>query len=171
MASHLSEMENEALIVIGRPVKTEFESVEQIEAAASAADELARKLKLPLGLVYCGTTINWPDDFEYTPCLVGLVTHVYYGDDEAEPGPLPAAAMAERTIPDEFWAAMKELGLELEGETGTYLAVAGWTWADISGPDGERIVGVSAEDDGYTRLDGNDAVMKGEGLTIRASYC
>ncbi|RVU45831.1 hypothetical protein FRC91_13155 [Bradymonadales bacterium TMQ1] len=65
-------------------------------------------------------------------------------------------------------------GLELEEETATYPAVAGWTWTwtEINGADGERIKGGSAEDDGYTRIDGIARIMEGnEALTMRTSSC
>jgi hypothetical protein len=123
--------------------------------------------------VYAGTTINWPEEFEFTPCLIGLVTHVDYGSDDVKPNPLPRSALAPREIPDEVWAALRdEHGIELEEETGTYLTVAGWTWTAIDGADGERILGVSAEDNGYVRIDSEPRLMDGdEPLQMRTSYC
>jgi hypothetical protein len=173
MPSYLNETENEGLIVIGRPVRGEFESADAIQEAAAAVDALAKKHGLPLGFVYAGTTINWPDEFEYTPCLIGLVTHVDYGSDDVERNPLPRAALAPRAIPDEVWDALRDdHGLDLEEETGTYLAVAGWTWTSIDDANGERIVGVSAEDDGFVRIDDEERVMRGDApLQMRTSYC
>ena len=84
MPNYLNEMENEGLIVIGRVVQTEFDSAAAIERAADRVSELATEHGLPLGFVYAGTTGNWPDQFEYTSCLVGIVTHVDYGSDEAD---------------------------------------------------------------------------------------
>lgn len=173
MTNYLNETENEGLILIGRVVQTEFESSEAIEQAALKVEELAKKHDLPLSFVYAGTTINWPDEFEYTPCLVGIVTHVDYGSDDSDGAePLPRAALAPREIPEAVWQALREHGLELDEETGTYLAVAGWTWTVIRGADGERIIGVSAEDDGYVRIDGDARLMDGdEALSMRTSYC
>ena len=174
MPSYLNEMEKEGLIVIGRPVTGEFESAEAIEQAADFVDELATKHGLPeLGFVYAGTTGNWPEMFEYTPCIIGLVTHVDYGSDEADgKAPLPRAALAPRSIPDEIWNELAEHGIDLEAETGTYLAVAGWAWTQINGADRETIVGVSAEDDGFVRIDAEERIMNGdEPLTMRTSYC
>lgn len=173
MANYLNEMENEGLIVIGRVVQTEFDSAAAIERAADRVSELATEHGLPLGFVYAGTTGNWPDQFEYTPCLVGIVTHVDYGSDEADGAePLPRSALAPREIPESVWQALREHGLELDAETGTYLAVAGWTWTNIRDANDKVIVGVSAEDDGYVRIDGESRLMEGdEPLTMRTSYC
>jgi hypothetical protein len=82
MSSRLNEMENEGLVVIGRVVGNEYDSPEPIEALAAAVDAWGEKLSLPLGLVYCGTTINWPDDVRYTPIVIGLVTFSGFGDDD-----------------------------------------------------------------------------------------
>lgn len=170
MASQLCEMENNGLIVIGRTVGKEFGSVEEIEAAAAMADEWATKAGIPLGFVYCGTTINWPDEFEYTPGLVGVVTFVHWGGDEEPPSPIPKSAFAEPSIPEEFWDAMNDLGLELSEDTKTYLAVAGWTWTSIQDANGGDLVGVSAEDDGYVEIQELDLESK-DGLQMEASYC
>ncbi|TXD37368.1 hypothetical protein FRC96_08480 [Lujinxingia vulgaris] len=173
MAGYLNEMENEGLIVIGRPVRSEFESADAIKKAAAFVAELGAKHGVPLSFVYAGTTINWPDDFDFTPSLIGIVTHVDYGSDEMDGNePLPRQALEPREIPDAIWEAPGEYGLEVEDETSTYLAVAGWTWTEIKGADGERIKGVSAEDYGYTRIDGITRIMEGdEALTMRTSYC
>ena len=168
MASQLCEMENNGLIGIGREVGKEFESVEEIEAAAAKADEWAKKSGLPLGFVYCGSTINWPGEFEFTPCLVGAVTFVHWGGDDEPPSSIPASAFAKPAIPDEFWEAMADL--ELSGETKTYVAVAGWTWTSIQDGSGEQIAGVSAEDDGFSSVDDLDLGSK-DGLLMEASYC
>ncbi|MCA9605550.1 MAG: hypothetical protein KC619_08140 [Myxococcales bacterium] len=169
----MNETENEGLIVIGRVVEGEFESVEAIREAAKSVTEIGNKHGVALSFVYAGTTSNWPDDFAYTPSLIGIVTHVDYGTDEQDGNePLPRAALAPRTIPDGVWADLGDAGVELSEETGTYLAVAGWTWTEINDADGERIVGVSAEDDGFVCIDEETRVMEGdEPLTMRTSYC
>ena len=65
-----------------------------------------------------------------------------------------------------------EHGIDANGDNGTYLCVAGWTWTEINDANGARIVGVSAEDDGYRRIDNIERIMKGEeALQMRASYC
>lgn len=174
MPSYLNDMEQQGLIVIGRPVNGEFESAAAIEQAADFVDELATEHGLPLlGFVYAGTTVNWPEMFEYTPCIIGLVTHVDHASDEADrKAPLPRAALAPHAIPEEIWTALAEHGIDLAADTGTYLAVAGWAWTQINGADGKPIVGVSAEDDGYVRIDDQERVMRGdEPLTMRTSYC
>jgi hypothetical protein len=111
--------------------------------------------------------------FEYTPCIIGLVAHIDYGSDEADgKEPLPRAALAPRAIPGEIWTALAERGIDLAADTGTYLAVAGWAWTQINGADGQTIVRVSAEDDGYVCIDNEERVMRGdEPLTMRTSYC
>jgi len=173
MPMYLNEMENEGLIVIGRPVRNEFESAEAIAKAAAFVSELGAKQGVALSFVYAGTTINWPDGFEFTPSLIGIVTHVDYGSDEMDGNePLPREALKPREIPNSIWEALGEYGLEVEDETATYLAVAGWTWTAIKGADGERITGVSAEDYGYARIDGIARIMEGdEVLTMLTSYC
>lgn len=173
MANHLNEMEYEGLILVGRVVQNEFESAEAIEQAADRVSELAAEHGVPLSFVYAGTTGNWPEQFEYTPCLVGIVTHVDYGSNEADgKEPLPRSALVPRAIPDAVWEALRAFGLELDGETGTYLTVAGWSWTQIRDADGKCIVGISAEDDGYVRIDGNTRLMEGdEPLTMCTSYC
>lgn len=155
MSSRLNELENEGLIVLGRPVGSEWDSVETIRRVAAAVDAWGKKLSLPLGLVYCGTTVNWPDEFEYTPVLIGLITFSGFGDDDepiaGEVGPEAMNLAGGEKIPDAFWHDLEEAhGLELEGETDVYLATAGWTWARLEADDGESVCGVSTEDDGYT---------------------
>ncbi|MEM9067023.1 MAG: hypothetical protein AAGE52_00915 [Myxococcota bacterium] len=173
MGRFLCDMENNGLIVVGRVVETEFKNVDEIRNAARAIDEWARSNKSTAAFVYCGTTINWPDEFEFTPSLIGLVTHAHYGDDEAVAEPVPASAFAPQTTPAALWKLVTEdLGLSVSGEDHTYLAIAGWTWTEINGADGERIVGVSGEDDCFTRIDTEERVMSGnEALTMRSSYC
>lgn len=173
MPNYLNEMENEGLIVIGRPVKSEFESTDAIMAAADLVSQLASEHGIDLGFVYAGTTINWPDDFDYTPSLIGIVTHVDYGSDEVDGNePLPRSALTAPPIPDEIWDALEAHGLEFADKTRTYLAVAGWTWTSINDADGERIIGVSSEDDCYVPIDDIDRITKGdEPLTMCTSYC
>lgn len=170
--SYLCEMENVGLIVVGRLVNSEFESADAIEDAADAVATVAAKYKLPISFIYCGTTINWPDDYEYTASMVGLVTHEHYGDDEDEGAPVPASAFEKKEIPEEFWSELSETtGMKFSGSNATYLAVAGWTWTDLS-VNGERVVGADSEGSGYTKIDGNDQVMNSsETLMMRASYC
>lgn len=172
MGSQICEMENNGVIVIGRVVKGDFESTDEIEELGAAVDALGRKLGKNLGIVYCGSTINWPDDFEYTPIVAGIITHVHWGDEEAEPGPLPAAALTKEPVPGELWELIAEKGKKVSGEDQVLLAIAGWTWASIHGNDGERIVGTSGEDSGYVRIDDKPRIMSGkEPLTMKASYC
>lgn len=172
MASQICEMENNGVIVIGRVVDGDFESPDEIEELAAAVDALGKKLQKNLGIVYCGTTINWPDDFEYTPIVAGIITHVHWGDDEAEAGPLPANAVTKQTVPSELWDLIAEKGKQVGGEDHVMLAIAGWTWASIHGNNGDRIVGTSGEDSGYVRIDDKPRIMSGkEPLTIKASYC
>lgn len=172
MANYLNEMENEGLIVIGRPVRTEFESSLAIKEAAQFVAKIGSENGVDLSFVYAGTTINWPDDFDYVPMIVGVVTHVDYGSDyDDDAGPLPREALAPRTIPEKVWGALKECGLELDDETGTYLAVAGWTWTQIRVGE-DILVGTSADGSGFTRIDDNAAVMESDfPLTMLTCYC
>ncbi|MCA9660647.1 MAG: hypothetical protein KC486_20060, partial [Myxococcales bacterium] len=129
-------MENEGLVVIGRPLRNEYDAPAPIEALAAAVDAWGRKLSLPLGVVYCGTTINWPDDVQYTPIVIGLITFSGYGDDD-EPvaGDVDARAMdlaRAEAIPAEFWRALAdEHGVEVPEKDDVYLAAAGWTWVAL----------------------------------------
>ncbi len=172
MASQICEMENNGIILIGREVQGDFESCDAIEELAGAVDSLAGKLRQNIGLVYCGTTINWPDDFEYTPVLAGIITHVHYGDDEGIAEPIPQNALAKQAVPTELWDLIAEKGFKVSGEDQTFLAIAGWTWATIFGNNGESIIGTSGEDEGFIRIDDNPRIMGGkEPLTMKASYC
>lgn len=172
MGSQICEMENNGIILIGRVVNGDFESCDEIEDLGAAVDALGKKLGKNLGIVYCGTTINWPDEFEYTPVVAGIITHVHWGDEEAEAGPLPASAVVKQSVPTELWELIKEKGKSVSGEDQVMLAIAGWTWASIHGNDGERIAGTSGEDSGYVRIDDKPRIMSGkEPLTIKASYC
>ena len=154
MSSRLNEMENEGLIVQGRTVGNEWDSPEPIKAVAAKVDDWGRKLSLPLGLVYCGTTINWPDEVEFTPILIGLVTFSGHGDDDepfaGEAGPEAMDISRGQAIPERFWNALEaEHGVQFGSELDVYLAVAGWTWTALESDDGERVCSVSSEDDGY----------------------
>ncbi len=173
MSSRLNEMENEGLVVIGRPLGNEYDAPEPIEALAATIDAWGEKLGLPLGLVYCGTTINWPDDVKYTSIVVGLVTFSGYGDDD-EPvaGELVPEAMdlgRARAIPAEFWAALRdEHGVSVPDEDEVYLAAAGWTWVSLQGAGGERVCAVSTEDDGFCVIP--EALRQGT-WSVRVGYC
>lgn len=173
MASFLNRTENEGLIVVGRVVDNGWKEHEKIEAVAAAVDAWAAKLSLPLGLVYCGTTINWPnEDPSYSPILIGLVTFDGPGDDDepiagtVEPSQM-ALAQAEK-IPAAFWSALEaEHGVTFSGEPNVYLAAAGWTWTRLESPDGEK-VSTSTEDDGYCEV---PEALRMQPLTMKTGYC
>lgn len=173
MTRYLNEMENEGMVVFGRPIRAQFESAAAIEAAADEVERLSARFGVSMSFIYCGTTINWPDEFEYTPCVIGHVSFVGYGDDyDDEPTPIPASAFEPTEIPDGFWEALREYGLELERDADElYLAVGGWTWASIQDAGGANVAMVSAEDYGYTRIGDKAVIKNGENLTMRVSYC
>ena len=173
MSSRLNEMENEGLVVIGRVVGNEYDSPEPIEALAAAIDAWGEKLSLPLGVVYCGTTINWPDDVRYTPIVIGLVTFGGCGDDDepvaGEVGPADMDVGRAKAIPAEFWNSLREKhGVTLSGSDEVYLAAAGWTWVSIGTPDGDRVCSVSTEDDGYRVI---PVELRQGQWTVRVGYC
>lgn len=170
MSSRLSE-ENEGLIVIGRPLSNDWEDCEKVKAVAAAVDAWASKLSLPLGLIYCGTTINWPEEVKYTPILIGLVTFSGYGDDDepvagvVEPSDMSVSEASK--IPAEFWADLEAThGVAFSGEPDVYLACAGWTWARMEG--GGHKVSTWAEDDGYCVV---PEEARGAALTMTVGYC
>ncbi len=171
MSSRLNEMENEGLIVIGRPLSNEWEDCEKVKAVAAAVDAWASKLSLPLGLIYCGTTINWPEEVKYTPLIIGLVTFSGYGDDD-EPvaGVVPPSAMSASEaskIPAEFWADLEAThGVAFSDEPDVYLACAGWTWARMEG--GGHKVSTSTEDSGFRIV---PEAARGTALTMKVGYC
>lgn len=171
MASRLNEMENEGLIVVGRPVRNEWDDCEKIKAVASAVDVWGAKLALPLGLIYCSTTINWPDEVGFTPMLIGLITFSGYGDDdEPEAGVVEPAQMSAdhaRKIPAEFWADLEVAhGVTFSGEPEVYLACAGWTWARMEG--GGHKVNADTEGAGYKVI---PEAARGSAMTMRVGYC
>lgn len=172
MPSHINELENEGIIIIGRPVETEFDTPEPIEALAQTIDELAAKHSLPLGLVYCGTTVNWPDEVELTPIVIGLVTFSGFGDDD-EPlagtvGPEHMDAARAEEIPETFWAALSDKhGVEFGGGADVLLAVGGWTWANLE-KDDEHVFGVSSEDDGYLAI---PEELRSQTFDMKVGYC
>jgi len=172
MVSRLNEMENEGLIVIGRAVGDEFDSHEKIEALAKTVDAWATEHSVPLALVYCGTTINWPDDVGFTPIVIGLVTFSGYGDDDepvaGEVGPKAMDVGRAAEIPSGFWEAVeREHGVELEGEVDVLLAVAGWTWVGLDRGE-DDVCGVSAEDDGFCVV---PAELRSESFVVKVGYC
>jgi hypothetical protein len=173
MSSRLNEMENEGLVVIGRVVATEFDAPGPIEALAEAVDAWGAKLSLPLGLIYCGTTINWPDDVRYTPLVIGLVTFSGYGDDD-EPiaGEVVAKEMdisAAAAIPAEFWRALEEEhSITFDGDVDVHLAAAGWTWVALDDGAGKTVCSVSTEDDGHCVI---PAELRGGAWNMRVGYC
>jgi hypothetical protein len=172
MSSRLNRLENEGLVVIGRAVTNDWASADAIRAAAEAVDAWGQKLSLPLGLVYCGTTINWPDGYQYTPVLIGLVTFSGFGDDE-EPiaGEVPPESMdiaRASAIPEELWRSLEEQhGVEL-GDLDVYLAAAGWTWTRLEMADGGTVCGVSTEDDGYRAIPEEG---RSEHCVMSVGYC
>lgn len=171
MSSRLNEMENEGLIVIGRPVGSEWDDCEKVQAVAAAVDAWASKLSLPLGLIYCGTTINWPDEVKYTPILIGLITFSGYGDDDEPVAGVvePSAMQADKAskIPAEFWADLEAThGVAFSGEPDVYLACAGWTWARMEG--GGHKVSTSTEDSGFRVI---PEAARSATLTMKVGYC
>ena len=173
MSSVLNEMENEGLVVLGRPVSNEYDTPEPIEAIAEFVDAWAAKLSLPLGLVYCGTTINWPDDVEYTPIIIGLITFNGYGDDdEPTAGEVTPEAMdlaRAEAIPAEFWQALKkEHGVNVTRSDKVLLAAAGWTWVELVDAAGKRVCSVSTEDAGYCAIPSK--LLDGT-WSARVGYC
>lgn len=174
MASRLNDMENEGMIVYGRPVTSTFQSTDEISELADKLTQQGRQLGIDLGLIYCGTTLNWPDDFDFTPILIGVVTFSHYGDDEGESfDDVPKSAFDRPTLPDEFWNEMTALGLEFENDAPEFfLTVGGWTWTSLHDASGKSIEGISAEDDGYVAID-PVALLESSGgkLKIQSSYC
>ena len=173
MSSRLNEMENEGLVVIGRGVGNEYDSPEPVEALAKAVDAWGEKLSLPLGLVYCGTTINWPDDVKYTPIVIGLVTFSGFGDDDepvaGEVVPSEMDIARAKAIPEEFWRCLREEhGVTLSESDDVYLAAAGWTWVSMGSVEGERVCSVSTEDDGYRVIP--EEIRSGT-WEVRVGYC
>ncbi len=173
MTSVLNEMENEGLVVLGRPVSNEYDAPEPIEALAEFVDAWAAKLSLPLGLVYCGTTINWPDDVEYTPILIGLITFNGYGDDdEPTAGEVTPEAMdlsRAKAIPAEFWRELQSVhGVKVPKGDRVLLAAAGWTWVELVDAAGERVCSVSTEDAGYRTI---PAKLRTGTWSARVGYC
>lgn len=184
MHSRLNDMRNEGLVVIGREVKNEWADAETIRAVANTVEEWARKLSLPLGLVYCGTTINWPDDVdEFTPILVGLITFAASEEDaerfdendeevedpvagKLDPRAMDVSRAAE--IPDEFWTAIAEQhGVEFGEGVDAHLAVAGWAWVSLR-LDSETVLNVSAEDNGHRVI---PLDQRGDDYEVRVGTC
>lgn len=173
MSSSLNEMENEGLVVIGRVVGNEYDSPEPIEALAAAVDAWGEKLSLPLGLIYCGTTINWPDGVQYTAMVIGLVTFSGYGDDDqpvvGEVGPQEMDVERAKSIPAEFWSSLRETHRVTLSETDeVYLAAAGWTWVSVGPADGHAVCTVSTEDDGYIVIPED---LRHEQWAVKVGYC
>lgn len=170
MPSFLNEVENEGLVVIGRVIEPEtFDSPEPIKALVATIEAEAAKHSLPLGLVYCGTTINWPDDVEFTSIVIGLVTFSGAGDDDVplagEVGPKAMDVSRGDAIPESFWSALEEKhNVKLEGPTEVYLAVAGWTWASL----GDDEVCASADHDGFTVI---PEELRSEKQPMLVGYC
>lgn len=174
MSSSLNDMENEGLVVIGRPVASEYDSPEPIEALAAAIDAWGERLSLPLGLIYCGTTINWPDDVQYTPIVIGLVTFSGYGDDDepvaGEVGPAEMDLARAKAIPAEFWRSLaEEHGVSFASdEDEVYLAAAGWTWVALDSATKKSACAVSTEDDGFCVI---PEALRGQSFSVRVGYC
>ncbi len=153
MTSRLNEMEYEGLVVVGRPVATSFGCPDDVEALAAVVDHWAEKLSLPLGLVYCSTTGNWPDGVELASILIGLITFSGYGgtnyDIAHSVSPDAMEVSRAEAIPGDFWDVLQqEHDVEFDDGVDVRLAVAGWAWARLE-RDGKVMCGVAAEDDGH----------------------
>ncbi len=171
--TRLYEMENVGLVVFGRVADTEFESVDAIEKAGEDVAELAKKHRVRAELIYCGTTINWPDDFEFTPVAIGIVKYESYSSDDdygegaEEPEVVPPAVFSADRIPQDFWTELAERGITANGEDRTMLAIGGWTWTELRQGD-EVIASTSGEDDGCIDI----AIDPSAGpIQIRSGYC
>lgn len=165
-------MENEGLIVIGRPVDGELSDPETVQAIAATVDAWAQRTGTDLGLVWCGTTINWPDDMEFTPSIIGLITFSGFGDDdEPEAGEVTPEMLdggRGASIPEELWSELEqEHGIAFDGETDVYLAAAGWTWVRMK-PEGGKELAVSTEDDGLVKV---PVEARGKSWMMRVGYC
>jgi hypothetical protein len=165
-------MEYEGLIVIGRPVATSYDSPDDVEALADVVDEWAKKLSLPLGLVYCNTTVNWPDGIEFASILIGLVTFSGYGatDDSIAHNVSPDAMDLSRAeaIPSDFWEVLEqEHDVGFAGGVDVRLAVAGWAWARLE-RDGTVLCSAAAEDDGHALIPDHLRVAE---CVMRVGYC
>ncbi|MDX2088274.1 MAG: hypothetical protein SFX73_10510 [Kofleriaceae bacterium] len=133
---------------------------------------MAEKLSLPLGLVYCSTTNNWPDGVEYAGILIGLITFSGYSDVNQTVAHTVSAdaldlARAE-AIPGEFWEVLEqEHGVEFEGGVDVRLAVAGWAWARLD-RDGAGGCSAAAEDEGHTVI---PAELRSGECVMHVGYC
>ena len=174
--SFLCENENMAAIVAGRAYVEFADSADKVYAIEKTVQAWAKKLDLPLAYVHCNTTTNWPDEPPtYDAAVIGIVSFFGHGNDEGEAQALPRGALdpkAGEKIPDEFWSALDEEHGLRSGESGLFLAVAGWTWASIRDAAGNRLASTSAEDEGYRGLSANGPLLAAEGpLEIVISYC
>ena len=165
-------MENQAIIVKGRLIETQFENVGAIRDTAAFVDKWAKKSGLKqLSFVYCGTTINWPDDLGYA-CIVGWVLlDDIYEDDDALPQKFSRDRLTlNKEIPEKFWTDLKEFGISVGETEATYLTVGGWGWADLKDDDA-LLVRVSGEDYAFKKLD-IDSLQSGSGqLSLTVGYC
>jgi hypothetical protein len=172
VTSRLNEMEYEGLIVIGRLVATSYQRPDEVQALADVVDQWAERLSLPLGLVYCSTTMNWPDGVEFAGILIGLVTFSGYGASDApiahDVSPDAMDISRAESIPSELWEVLeRDHEVTFEGTVDVRLAVAGWAWARLE-RDGAVLCGAAAEDDGYVRIP--DEVRSAE-CVLRVGYC
>jgi hypothetical protein len=172
MTSRLNEMEYEGLVVLGRVVATTYGSPDEVEALADVVDGWAEKLSLPLALVYCSTTMNWPDGVEYAGILIGLVTFSGFGDTDNSVAHDVGADATDLSradaIPSAFWEELeKEHNVEFEGGVDVRLAVAGWAWARLE-LDGSVSCSAAAEDEGHTSIPAN---LRGVACVMRVGYC
>lgn len=153
------------LIVCGRELKISFTSVDQIESIYKTVERVGKKHKLKLKLVYCGTTINWPDPEQIDfPALVGIVTHETV---EEEFRTLPKSALSPKKIPAGVWSALNATGLAFSETDATYLAVMGWAAASIQVGDGKPLCSVQVDYPSYRRIDGEAKIMgSSEQLTM-----
>jgi hypothetical protein len=145
--ARINEMENEGMIVFGRGLQKELRTSSSVESIANVIQNLGEKYGIKLELIYCGTTINWPEDVEYTPVMIGVVLFEHY-DDNGTPKILPQRVWEDvPEIPSAFWTTLeKEYGLKSVGTDTLHLAVAGWTWARLE-QNGKR-TNTSSEDNG-----------------------
>lgn len=165
--SILNEVENEGLIVLGRTVKSDDYTAEFVTKSAEAVEALAKSLGIEgVGLVYCGTTINWPGDVD-AGMVIGKITlkaapiEDDEDEDEDDGGDEDYLQVVARVQPehmdlaqvaglnDAFWKALEEKhGIVTEGENDAYLAAAGWTYATLN----EDEVVASAEAEGFAAI-------------------
>jgi len=138
--------ENFAVIVLGRRVS--LDSLEDLEVTRRKLGAIVETVKtwaqtsgLPLCYVHMGTTVNWDEDDdaiidEGADAVIGvaLAVGVYPG----EPVRVSTATLqkvSEEQIPEAFWAELQNSHGLILVDPGLYLAPAGWTVAELWGPE------------------------------------